>query len=414
MRIFIVCFCLVCAACSMTPKVEEPAEVSANPAAIDALQSALNSRDFTQLEPWLDADYSVQGIPAAFAKQVIQQVVTTYPRTLDAIEITATQQDAGNTLYTVDFVSGEESRQHTLLLSEAGKFLEINIFKTQTKELDAAEEEDTILPEMMQVNFIPAGNLMLIEATVNDTTGYFLVDSGAPSMILNSLYFAAPQAQMVQGLGVGGAVTGSSTIPVKRFVWGEYQINHFDAITMELSHIEQELQKPILGLISKRELEPFEAVFDYAQQQITLYKLDAQGTPVKQHAEPVKRITFTMAAHLPLVPCSYGAAPLVMALDTGAEVNLLDDSLPIDFPLQDARSDTLSGAGKERIAIQSGTLASFAIDGQEYPDMRFLISDIDHISSATGTVIHGLIGHEFISRQPTGINYRTGEITLYE
>lgn len=414
MRIFVICFCLVCVSCSIGHNVKVPVEQPANPPALDALESALNTHDFTLLEPWLDTDYRVSGIPAAFSTQVIQQVVTTYPHTIDVIEITHIQQDAENVLYTVDFVSGQKTREHTLLLSASGKFMEINIFETATRKLGDADEEDSILPDVMQVPFIPAGNLMLIEATVNDTAGYFLVDSGAPSMVLNSRYFASPQSQMVQGLGVGGAVTGSSTTPVEHFVWNEYQINHFEAITMELSHIEQELQKPILGLVSKRELQPFEVVFDYAGKQITLYRLDASGKPIKQHEMPSRRIGFTMAAHLPLIACSYGAAPLVMALDTGAEINLLDDSLPIDFPLQDARADTLAGAGKERIAIQSGTLASFTIDGLEYPDMRFLISDIDHISSATGTIIHGLIGHEFISRQRTGINYRTNEITLYE
>jgi len=416
MRFLIVCLCLVCTACNMNHKGEEPAKQGELPAAISALQEALNSHNYSQIESFLDVEYQVPGVPANLAGPVLQQVVESYPYHIDTITIQSKEHGDKNTTYQVEFESGDSKRKHTLILSPNGHFVEIDIFRTQSQQPKEPQMQESTLPVQMTAPFILANNLMLTEATVNDTTGYFLVDSGAPSLILNSRYFISAENISVAGMGVSGAITNSSVYPVQEFAWGSYILRDFQAITMDISHIESALGKPISGLISQQQLQPFQVIFDYQNQEITLLQLDDQGTILADasNAKPREVISFSMAAHLPVISCMYQNKILKMALDTGAEVNLLDDNLMENIVFEDVQTDTLSGASKERTEIQSGNLRGFQVGMQTYDTMRFLASDISHLTTATNEHIDGLIGYQFLSRQKTAINYIKRELYILE
>src|ERR1700759_3021716 len=63
-----------------------------------------------------------------------------------------------------------------------------------------------------------AGNLIIVEAQIDTTEGNFVMDTGAPYLVLNSTYFRdAPHISDQQAGGINGESSGTFTTMVRNF-----------------------------------------------------------------------------------------------------------------------------------------------------------------------------------------------------
>lgn len=97
--------------------------------AVDALTRALQQRDFAILSPYLDATYQAPNLPAPMARQLLQQVVASGTRVPRAVEVESVTPEGENVRVATRFDFADGSRSLGLLLTPAGRFVEVPLFR---------------------------------------------------------------------------------------------------------------------------------------------------------------------------------------------------------------------------------------------------------------------------------------------
>jgi len=390
------------------------------------LKQSLNSNDFSILELYLAENYRVEGYDGDIAKMVIGQVIAAYPTKLKSIEIVSSEEkDSGiYVLATFHFEDSEtyEDIEFDFLLDKEGKFIEINIFKALTTEIEEISEENMKIPVYMEIPFELNSGLIFVEAEIDGIEGRFIVDSGAQMVILNSAYFKPDEERELPddaerinaSQGVGGSVGDINIAKVAKFKWDEFEMVDFDAVIVDISHLETAAETKILGLIGQRELALFEFIIDYEKQKLLLFQLDSLGEKVTKviMTKPSKTIPFELELHIPIIKGSIGKHELRFGIDTGAQGNLIKtefkDMLTSNF--NQTGMDTLMGAGKNIMEVPTGAIDTVDIGGLLYTDMMTIFSDISHLPIE----MDGLLGYEFLRQRQTGFNYLKKVIYIWE
>lgn len=97
--------------------------------ALDALSRALREKNFEILAPFIDETYRAGDVPAPMARQVLAQVVASGALVPSAIHVESTAPEGGNLRVSTRFDLASGSRDIGLLLTPAGKFVEIPLFR---------------------------------------------------------------------------------------------------------------------------------------------------------------------------------------------------------------------------------------------------------------------------------------------
>ena len=158
--------------------------------------------------------------------------------------------------------------------------------------------------------------MMLVEATMNNQLGNYIIDTGAPTLIVNG----QPTQSTTQGRGISqGLVT--SEMKVQAFEWSGIEKENLFAFQVDISHLEAVSGEAIAGIIGYDILKEVELLVDYSTQSIQLSS--ANGNKGYQQ-KPIATIPFVMQGHLPVIKVKIGNKKLRLALDTASESNILD------------------------------------------------------------------------------------------
>ena len=93
----------------------------------------------------------------------------------------------------------------------------------------------TIIP------FSKVGNLIIVKAVVDSIEGNFILDTGAPYLILNVVYFRDYPVTVLsdhEPTGMTGGATLVNRTNVKAFSFGELKYDFTDADLVDLGHTE--------------------------------------------------------------------------------------------------------------------------------------------------------------------------------
>ncbi len=384
---------------------------------LSVLQNALNEHKFTTLKPLLAENFRIDKVPQTMNMAIIKTVVNSYSYEINELEITKITSE--NELFRVEtkFYTSQKNISYDFLMTAEGKFVEINIFQTSQKITEKIPKENLHLPILMQADFELAGNLICVKAKIDGSEGNFLIDSGAPNLVLNSRYFSGDKNNSVAGMGISGTIVGADLAHVNNFEWNEFSMRDFDALNLDISHLENALDRQILGLIGFQELQNFEIIYDYQKQEMILYQLDEAGEKISNEKwkEPDLMIDFTMSSHIPVLQGQIENVFLNLGLDTGAESNLIDakyERYLIDN-FEYSQQDTLRGADQNFSIVSSGKIDGLQIGEMIYNDVITVFSKVIYLKVPGEITLDGLIGYEFLSRQKTAINYRKKQISLW-
>ncbi|NJL14198.1 MAG: hypothetical protein HC913_15100 [Microscillaceae bacterium] len=279
----------------------------------------------------------------------------------------------------------------------------------------ASDSSQTII----EIPFRLSGSLIMVQAQVNEQSGSFIFDSGAPDLKLNTRYFQGGSA--VANTAAGGSTGRVENLrlqSIRRFVWPGRVLEEVKVEGFDLSHLEQVRQEKILGLIGFEVFKDYEIGLDYKESKLILYPLDAQGRRLAQRAEDFPAdywIDFRLEGHIPVFPVQIGGQTLQMGLDTGAEKNLLHIQLrsKILSHFQIQKRGVLNGNGQAAVEVFTGEIDKLEIAGHVLYRMRGALTNLDALNEAFGTKLDGLLGFEFLSRQFTTINYRKRRMYIW-
>lgn len=401
----------------------EPKNMLVNQA-LRAVAGAINEKNLAPLLPYLLPETKAANISGAMLQPVLKQVFIQYPSKIETVNITKIQAADANTSIesTFKLANGTE-KQHTFLIDEAGKLLEINILKGASvvktdKDLNA--DSKNLMPATLSAPFEVKKNLIFVEATVNGRKGKFIVDSGSPVLLLNKQYFddlaKGDNNKVLGGIsGAGGQIVGTSYAVANEFLWQNMTLKDVKCLAIDLAHLEKSNKCEILGLIGYNVLTHYQTTYNYQDNILTLHKADAENLP-KPTGKLLYQGDFEMYAHLAVVKATIGNQTLRFGIDCGASTALIGTSQyqTIKEYTREKGTDNLRGADQKVQIVPVIKIKELEIGDIAFKNMKAVVTDVGNLNQGTDKKIDGLLGYDFLKKYKTVINYKTKQISFYE
>jgi hypothetical protein len=271
------------------------------------------------------------------------------------------------------------------------------------------------------IPFSKAGNLIAVDVLLNGTKKKFILDTGSPRVIINSKYETSKdqaENKKVSAKGVNGNISNMSMVKINSLdFYGNKMIDQ-DVLSLDLSHLEKEFNQEIYGLIGYEMVKDYDILFDYKSQTLTLIKPEYFETYKDEQLKSKKlnKVSMTLNQHIPVIEVLVDNQKLALGIDSGAETNILDETLYSQFKSVTKKQVTedLIGADNETKTIVKGTLKKMTIGGNTFKNLATGYSDVSHLNNAYKLNVDGLIGYPILSNQLTVLSYARNELIFIE
>ncbi len=264
-----------------------------------------------------------------------------------------------------------------------------------------------------------AGNLIIIEATVDSLEGNFVLDTGAPYLVLNETYFRdAPHVEDQDAGGVNGQADGSFKTYVHNFKILDLQYSRLTADVTDLSAIENGRGIKILGLLGTRLFSKFALTIDVYHGELYIQKLDDKGEiPETERVfrNPFLVTSFKYINDVVFMKGAINEHPLWFAFDTGAETSLLEYrvSKKTGEKMDVISRSKLTGIGGSVFEVIYVRFDNLRIGDQVFMRNRMLLTNLDKMGKVYGSSIDGVLGYDFFGRGIFTINFVKKEFEMY-
>mgnify|MGYP006171592465 CR=1 FL=1 len=269
---------------------------------------------------------------------------------------------------------------------------------------------DFILP------FSRAGNLILIKAKADNTEGSFILDTGAPGLILNMTYFrdypVTEGGAGEQSGGITGSVADYGRTLVKKLSFGAVNYFKVEADRINLGHIENSKGIKIFGLLGVQLFKQFEMIIDYENSEIHLHHVTKRDEKNYQHSmlnDTAAYSTFpiTLLDNKILTYGKIGNKKLTFLVDTGAESNVIDSRLS-EAVLDNVvitRRIVLNGAGNRKVDALYGDMSNLTMGARDMASMPVLVTNMEKMCASYERCLDGMLGFDFLSMHKIGFNF---------
>ena len=278
--------------------------------------------------------------------------------------------------------------------------------------------------EFQNVTNIPfelEGKLIIVKVLLNGEEQDFILDSGAPRVILNSHYMTEKDTIMriISGAkGVGGTISGMSMRTIKELDFYGIKLIDKEVLALNITHLEKEFGTKIHGLIGFDLIKDYDVLFDYKAKKITLIKPSFFDEYLRKNfsKKNLQKNPFRLEGHIPVIEAKIGIDTLVFGIDCGAESNLIDDDLYSQLKKYTRRKkkDKVIGADNKLNIVKKGKVKETLIGKKTFKKLDTYYIDLSHLNEGYGLNIDGLIGYEVLSKQISVISFKRRELVFIE
>jgi predicted aspartyl protease len=265
--------------------------------------------------------------------------------------------------------------------------------------------------------FIPlrrAGNLLLLEAEIDGQVGNFIVDLGAPYLVLNSTYFRDYEIDDDYYAGT----LASGTEHVKRIEVHKLNIQgleyyNLSADVIDLAAIENKRGIKILGLLGVSLFKRYVFDLNIFTQQLILYK---GFTSEKMQSELILDSPIQLRNNVIILDVKAGDVELKFSIDSGAERNVLDNSLPekVYEGMQILGASAVTDGNGARTEVLIAEIYNINIADFSMQKMRTLVLNLGNMSRAYDNKINGMLGFPFFTLGRVIIDFKEERIRIYQ
>jgi hypothetical protein len=265
-----------------------------------------------------------------------------------------------------------------------------------------------------------AMNLIIIQAQIDTLQGNFVLDTGAPYLVLNQTYFRdAPKYSDLESAGINGDNGASFRTSIKNLNIAELHFDRLSADVTDLSPIENSHNMKIIGLLGTRLFSKFAITVDLFQNVLYIHKLNKDGEiPAEEvvYHDPILKIPFLNADNTLFFKVEVNNNPMWFAFDTGAETNLLDyhQAKKLMGDLQIINRAKLTGIGGSSFEVLYARFDKLLVGQRVFTTNRVLVTSLDKMGKAYGHSVDGILGYDFFVRAVFSINFVKKEFTMYE
>lgn len=282
-----------------------------------------------------------------------------------------------------------------------------------------ADSADCVLP------FTRVGNLILLKASIDSLEGNFVLDTGAPHLILNMTYFRDYPEAPPEGEEDAGGITGTAgrSVPaaISNLQLGPVRYAKIRADRINLGHIENSRGVRILGLLGVQLFKRFEMIIDYENSRIHLHLISRKEASSYQSEllkDPASYNTFPIQLHENklLTNVTVAGKKLIFVIDTGAESNVLDSRLPnrILENVAITRRVILTGSGSSKVEALYGDVNEMKMGDLSITKLPVLITNLEKLCFSYDRCIDGMLGFDFLSMQKIGFNFVRNKMYIWK
>ncbi|MGZ8554521.1 MAG: aspartyl protease family protein [Chitinophagaceae bacterium] len=268
-------------------------------------------------------------------------------------------------------------------------------------------------PSSSIIPFNRVGNLIVIKAKVDSTEGNFILDTGAPKLILNMTYFRnyPSHSEETESGGITGETRASPTM-VENLSFGPIKYYRAYADRVNLGHIENSKGIKILGLLGMQLFKRFEMIIDYEKSLIYLHLINKKESSTYRsemlrdesayHTFPVKIVEDKLITYGEIA-----GKKLSFLIDTGAESNVLDSRLSnkIFEQVSITRRIMLAGSGAQKVEALYGDMKNMKIGELDIATLPVLVTNLEKMCFSYNQCLDGMLGFDFLSMHKIGFNF---------
>jgi hypothetical protein len=264
-----------------------------------------------------------------------------------------------------------------------------------------------------------AGNLIIIEAQIDTLEGNFVLDTGAPYLVLNETYFRdLPHVADQESAGINGAAGNSFTTYVRNLNILDLRYPKLRADVTDLSSIENGRGIKILGLLGTRLFADFAVTVDLFRNTLYIQRLDENGNipdAEKVFHDRFMVSPFRMLNDVILMKGTVNDNSLWFAFDSAAETSLLDyrRSKKLIPNMEVISRSKIMGIGGTSIEVIYTRFDDLVVGDRKYMKNRILITNLEKMGNAYGYKIDGVLGYDFFVRGIFTINFVKKEFEMY-
>jgi len=382
--------------------------------ALDQLVAALNGKSLAPVQPYLTPETRVGSLPPAYTERVLAQLLPQYGP-VEGLRIVRQEPAGPNIRYVCQLARQGTEKEVTFVLTPAGQFTELNLVAASAKKIATAfAPGELTAPPSADVPARLFNGLLVVEAELDGRRGNFLLDTGAPALVLNKREFAPPGAETTLAAGstgVNGKMAGMSYHLVQKFEWQGIGFQQKEVPTLDLTSLEKKLGGlTLLGLIGYNILSQYAVTLDYRAGQVRL----RQPNPAAATAPALMRVPFVLSGHLPVVAMTVSGQTFQVGVDCGAQANLLDQQYQAGLArvLRKASTARLSGADATARTVATARLPEVQLAGPlVFRKQATVFADLAHLNQNPNRApLQGLVGYPLLSQYRTTIDYVNKEL----
>ena len=293
-----------------------------------------------------------------------------------------------------------------------------NAFTDSLKEIYINSYSNPIISSDSPTCIIPfsrAGNLILIKARADTTEGNFILDTGAPHLVLNITYFRSYPSTVVsdaEQAGITGSVSSVTRTRINKFSFGSFNYSGVDADLANLGHIENSKGVKILGLLGLEFFKKCEMIIDYEKSLIYLHLISRKETAtyksdMLQDTSAYNTVSIETINNKIVARTTMAGKKLRLMIDYGAESNLLDSRLPnkIFESIIITGRVMLNGSGTQKVEALAGEMKNMKIGNENVASLPVLIVNLEKTCLSYDGCIDGILGFDFLSLHKIGFNF---------
>jgi len=389
---------------------------------VEVTIESINNQSTEDLKAHLSDDFSIAGQKGEMAKMVLAQLFSQLGESVKSYdEVNQYRKDDGIQLvYKIQYEK-MGLVEATFTFSKKNLLKELSLFEMEVKTMNSETKVVNSHKDVIEIPFTMAGKLIAVKVLLDGEYSTFILDSGAPKVILNSKYITEinnNKKSISNTKGVNGNISGMDIIRINQLDFSGIKMNNEEVITMDLSHLEESLETKFHGLIGYDLIKDYDILFDYEKLTLTLINPAIFQKYWKENLSDatLERVPFDLETHIPIVKAQIGNKMVSYGIDCGAESNLLTDSLfhSLKKHTKDVKMDELLGADNQPQKVKNGKIKRTRIGNMCFKNLETLFSYISHLNEGYKIDIDGLIGYEVLHKQKTLISYDRSEIIFFK
>lgn len=233
-------------------------------------------------------------------------------------------------------------------------------------------------------------NLIVIEATVDQQKGYFILDTGSDAIFMDkSFHDASALSQEFSTLH--GSLNAQSFI-IKQFSLGSLSKQNLEAFNTRMDNIEAFLSMDIAGIVGTKVFAPHSILFDFTTETLHLIDKPIDSKPFNFFHE----IDFSMASGVPSISVQIEDEFYNFILDSGASSHMMDEVLVTKYPhlfesIQKNITLESLGVSASKPASSRYLLNNLLIGNKKLENVRCIVKDFSELNIDNKSPISGLL-----------------------